>query len=119
MAKIIVIEDESYILENIVELIRLEQHEVTGTDRGDEGLRLIREHKPDLVLLDILMPEINGYEVLEQIREDAAIQHIPVIVISAYADKDSIQKAMKAGANDYLVKPFDDDRLFDAIAAVL
>ena len=82
-------------------------HRPVVAENGRIGLDLIRAEDPDLVLLDIMMPELDGFGVLEQMKEDAALRHLPVIMITAVDELDSVVRCIEAGADDYLVKPFD------------
>jgi adenylate cyclase len=82
-------------------------HRVRTAENGREALELLREDPPDVVLLDIVMPELDGVSVLERIRRDTALQHVPVIMISAVDDTDSVVRCIEMGAEDYLPKPFD------------
>ena len=86
---------------------------------GREALRMIRKKEYDLVLLDIMMPEMNGYQVLERIKEDPLTRSLPVIVISALDDIDSVVKCIELGAEDYLPKPFNPMMLKARISASL
>ncbi|HAN45393.1 MAG TPA: response regulator [Cyanobacteria bacterium UBA8156] len=86
---------------------------------GREALSIVRNEKFDLVLLDIMMPEVDGYEVLQTIKTDEGLRHIPVIMISAMEEIESVMKCMEMGAEDYLTKPFDPVLLQAAIARCL
>jgi len=106
MKTILFVEDE---VDHIVLLqTRLEAagYEFLSATDGEEGLKIALDKKPDLILLDIVMPKMNGYEVLEQVKSDPALRHIPVIVISAVDNLDSVIKCIEMGAEDYLFKPF-------------
>ena len=87
--------------------LKMQGHSVTTAENGRQALALLREHEFDLVLLDIMMPEMDGYQVLEHIRADPELRHIPVVVISAVEDMSSIVRCIELGAADYLFKPFD------------
>ena len=80
---------------------------LTTANDGREALELLRSKKFDLMLLDIMMPEMNGYEVLEQLKADAELRHLPVIMISAVGEVESVVRCIELGAEDYLPKPFD------------
>jgi adenylate cyclase len=82
-------------------------HRVTAADNGETALQLLQEDPPDVVLLDIVMPELDGISVLERIKGDSALQHLPVIMISAIDEVDSVIRCIEMGAEDYLPKPFD------------
>ncbi|HEX4733661.1 MAG TPA: response regulator [Thermoleophilaceae bacterium] len=82
-------------------------HEVLTAEDGLQALEQIRRHRPDIVLLDVLMPELDGFGVLEQVKSDAELRDVPVIMISALEDVDSVIRCIELGAEDYLPKPFD------------
>ena len=94
-------------------------HQVRTASNGVDALQLVREAAFDLVLLDILMPDMDGYEVLSQIKADVRLQHIPVIMISALSEVQSVVRCIEAGAEDYLAKPFDATLLRARIGASL
>lgn len=105
-SKILIVDD---ILENrtlLQEQIAALGHTTILAENGLSGLTKIKTMAPDLVLLDILMPEMNGYEVLEQMKDDSKLHHIPVIMITAVDDIDSVVECIEKGADDYLTKPF-------------
>jgi two-component system sensor histidine kinase/response regulator len=115
MPKILVIEDEQPLLNDIMEMLEYSSYEVSGTGDGSEALEFARQHRPDLILCDIMMPVVDGYEVLKQLRQHPATATIPFIFITAKADRDSMRQGMSMGADDYLTKPFTFDELTSAI----
>jgi CheY-like chemotaxis protein len=92
---------------------------VVEAQDGFEALAQLREKKPDLVLLDLMMPGLSGFEVLEQMQADAELRTIPVIVLSALADPDVISRCAGLGARDYVTKPYDPAELLRRISGVL
>lgn len=102
--KILVVEDESFLLD--LYQIKLEQagFEVVKAGNGNEGVSLARLEQPGLILLDILMPEIDGYEMLAKIKSDPKTKKIPVIIFSNLSQKEEIEKGLKLGASDYIIK---------------
>jgi two-component system sensor histidine kinase/response regulator len=106
MAKILVVEDELPILENILDILELEGHQVLGAHDGRAGLELARQHLPDLIVSDIMMPEMDGYGLLLALREDSATATIPLVFLTAKADRSAMRQGMELGADDYLTKPF-------------
>jgi len=110
-------EDNRYTLTRL--LGREGYTDVTTADDGQQAMARLRERRFDLVLLDIMMPEMNGYEVLEAVRADALLRHIPIIVISAVDQTDSVVRCVQLGADDYLTKPFNSVLLRARIAASL
>jgi DNA-binding NarL/FixJ family response regulator len=119
MKKILVIEDESVLRMNLAKVLRLENFEPLTAANGREGIELARREWPDLILCDILMPELNGWRVLEEIRADPATARIPFIFLTAKGDLPDLRAGMNLGADDYLVKPVPLDDLLAAIEARL
>jgi len=106
MALVLVIEDETPIRDNLKRFLRLEGYDVLEAPNGVIGIAMVRQHQPDLVLCDVMMPKMTGFEVLSLMRQDLACIKTPVIFLTASADKDSIEKGMQLGALDYVTKPF-------------
>lgn len=119
MAKILVIEDERIIRENILELLETEDFEVFGAENGKVGIALALENKPDLIVCDVMMPEIDGYGVLKALREQPSTATIPFIFLTALADKSDTRRGMELGADDYLTKPCTPAQLLAAITTRL
>lgn len=119
MTKILVIEDEEAIRENILELLTAQDFEALGVENGYKGIQAARENKPDLIICDITMPEIDGYGVLQALRTDSATAMIPFIFLTALTDKINTRKGMELGADDYLTKPCRPTELLNAIATRL
>jgi diguanylate cyclase len=119
MAKILVIEDEELVRANLVDLLELEDFEVFAAENGRVGVNLAQQHLPDLVLCDVAMPELDGYAVLEQLRQTPATAGIPLIFLTARATPADFRQGMRLGADDYLTKPFTQIELLDAIATRL
>ena len=115
MTKILVIEDELFVRENIVDLLESEEFEVFSTDNGILAILWAQENSPDLVICDVMMPEINGHEVLAEMRELPTTILTPFIFLTAMADKKDIRHGMELGADDYLTKPFTREELLSAI----
>ena len=109
--KILCVEDEKEIRENIAEILRDEGFEVFEAENGKKGYESFVQNKPDLVVSDIMMPEIDGYSLLKMIREGKSIRNnnIPFIFLSALGQKENIMKGVDLLANDYLIKPVDFD----------
>jgi len=102
--KILIIEDDRFLRELMVRKLKMENFEVVEAEDGADGLKKIKEEKPDLVLLDLILPEMDGFEVLEQKRRDEEIKDIPVIILSNLGQKEEIDRGLQLGAKDYLVK---------------
>ncbi|HEY9876289.1 MAG TPA: response regulator [Candidatus Obscuribacterales bacterium] len=119
MKKILVIEDEKTILRNILELLQEEDFEVISSDNGADGIQMAKEQVPDLILCDVMMPGLDGYEVLKQVRQYPLTATIPFIFLTALSDKAHLRQGMELGADDYLTKPCMPDELLRAIATRL
>ena len=115
MTKVLVIEDERYLLEDITELLQYTDFEVQGANSGSQGLEVASAYAPDLIICDIMMPDLDGYQVLEQIRNNPQMADTPFIFLTAKADRDSMRYGMDMGADDYLTKPFTSAELLTAI----
>lgn len=119
MAKILVIEDEKNILENILELLQLENFEVTGAENGLVGVQLAKQIVPDLIICDVLMPELDGYGVLKALRTEPLTTMIPFIFMTAQTQKPDIQLGADLEPDNYLTKPCTLVDLLSAIAIQL
>ncbi|OHA68324.1 MAG: hypothetical protein A3A27_02675 [Candidatus Wildermuthbacteria bacterium RIFCSPLOWO2_01_FULL_47_18] len=104
MKTILVVEDESALQKAMSDVLTQEGFEVVSALDGEAGLRLAQEKKPNLILLDLILPKMNGFEVLEALKKDATTRSIPVIVLTNLEDMKNIQKAVDLGATTYLVK---------------
>jgi len=104
MKKILFIEDEAAIHKTFSDALSKEDYEITSALDGEIGLRLAKEKKPDLILLDLVLPKMNGFEVLSALKADEATKAIPVIVLTNLEQMEDIQKAIDLGARTYLVK---------------
>lgn len=119
MSKVLIAEDERDIRELITFTLRYHGHEVMAASNGEEALELALKEHPDLVLLDIRMPRMNGYEVCRSIKENEITKHIPVVFISAKGQEAEVKEGLDAGATDYILKPFSPDQLVERVAQVL
>lgn len=119
MTTILAIEDEAKLRANIQEILELEGFDVLTAENGKIGVALAQQHHPDLIICDISMPELDGYDVLVALRQDPTTIEIPFIFLSAKASKADFRKGMSLGADDYLTKPFTPSELREAIFARL
>ncbi|WOD39643.1 response regulator [Nodosilinea sp. E11] len=115
MAKILVIEDEAGVRDSIVDILNAEDFIVDSAANGEEGLRQIHEFKPDMVICDVMMPVLDGFGVLQQIRQDPGLATLPFVFLTAKAERIDFRSGMDLGANDYLTKPFTHDDLLRMI----
>ena len=104
MAKILIIEDDKFLRELIVSKLTKENYRVFEAADGEEGVKKIREEKPDLILLDLILPGIDGFEVLSQMKSDPAVSSIPVIILSNLGQKEDVERGLTLGATDYMIK---------------
>lgn len=118
-SQILVIEDESKVASLIQDALKLEGYQVRVVTEGEKGLEIIARKQPDLVVLDVMLPGIDGWQVLEEIRSNPATSCLPVIVLTAKSHSKSKVFGLKHGADDYVTKPFDPLELAARIEAVL
>lgn len=117
--RVLAIEDESDILEVIQYNLEREGYEVLTSKNGEDGLELIREEHPDLILLDLMLPDLDGLEVCRKIRSDDEIKQIPVIMVTAKDTESEVVLGLGVGADDYITKPFNPKELVARVKAVL
>jgi DNA-binding NarL/FixJ family response regulator len=115
MKKILIIEDEPEMRRNIATLLRFEGYEAVLAEDGKQGIRLARNASPDLILCDVMMPELDGHGLLQELQRDAALARIPFIFLTAKGEKDDLRCGMNLGADDYLTKPVANADLVKAI----
>ncbi len=115
MKRILVIEDNLEVRENIAEILALSHYSVLTAENGKVGVRLAQENNPDLILCDVMMPELDGFGVLHILSQNPVTAQIPFIFLTAKAEKSDFRKGMNLGADDYITKPFDDAELLNAI----
>ncbi|WP_281846735.1 response regulator [Olleya namhaensis] len=115
MKKILIIEDNLHVRENTAEILELANYMVTTAENGRIGIDKAKKEKPDLILCDIMMPELNGYDVLDVLSKQNDTGSIPFVFLTAKTEKSDIRKGMNLGADDYLTKPFNEPELLEAI----
>jgi CheY-like chemotaxis protein len=118
-SRILIIEDSKATSVVLKEVLESEGHTILLAGDGVAGIALVRREKPDLVLLDLLLPKLNGYEVCNTIKRDNATRHIPVLIISTMDSPESVEKAKLCGAKDFIRKPYDLDDLLREIRRLL
>jgi len=117
--KIVLAEDEPQIARLIEFKLKKEGYEVTWKENGEEALEAIKAEKPDLVLLDVMMPVMGGYEVLRRLKEDENLKSIPVVMLTARAQERDVVKGIDLGAEDYITKPFHPAELLARVKRIL
>lgn len=117
--KILIIEDDKFLRELIGQKLLKEGYDIIEAVDGEKGIKSIKDEKPDLILLDLILPGMDGFEVLTKIKEDAGIAQVPVIILSNLGQKDDIEKGLKMGAVDYLIKAhFTPGEIIDKIKVI-
>ena len=119
MTTILAIEDNQSVREEIVDILRFEGYAVMEAENGREGLDRVQQQAPDLILCDLMMPELDGYETLRRLRAEPRVATIPFICLTARAERADVRKAMEIGADDYVIKPFTAEELIAAVRAGL
>ena len=117
--KKIVAVDDSIIVLKLVTKILGEEYDLHAFSTGKRALQFLKKKTPDLIILDIDMPEINGYELLEMIKEIEHLEEVPVIFLTSNNDRNHVVKAVAGGAKDYVVKPIDEEILMEKVQALL
>ena len=101
---ILLVEDDEFLAELYATKLNLEGFNVSLAVDGEKGLKSAKENKPDLILLDIILPKMDGFEVLKEIKKDPALKNVPVILLTNLSQKDEVKRGLDLGANDYLIK---------------
>ena len=115
MKTVLIIEDNLEIRENTTEILELEGFKVISADSGKEGIKAAVQYQPDIVLCDIMMPQMDGYVVLKDLKDNPLTTRIPFVYVTASTEKREVNQAMEMGANGYVRKPFDIKELLDVI----
>jgi CheY-like chemotaxis protein len=119
MARILIAEDEKDIRDLITFLLQFAGHEVVATANGEEAYERAKIEVPDLILMDVRMPKMTGYEACVKMKADENIKHIPVVFLSAKGQDSEVTAGFDAGAVEYLLKPFSPDQLSDKVNSIL
>jgi len=118
--KILIIEDDKFLRDLISQKLLKEGFEISQAADGEEGIKKIKEEASDLILLDLILPGIDGFEVLSQMKSDQKVSSTPVIILSNLGQKEDIEKGMQLGANDFLIKAhFTPGEIIDKIKNIL
>ena len=116
---ILVVDDEPFICRSLTFVLRKDNYKVYEARNGEEALAAIKEHKPDLVFLDVMMPKINGFEVTERVRSDPELAGVKIILLTAKGQESDREVGKTAGANDYMTKPFSPTKILDRTREIL
>ena len=118
MKKILIVEDGEMNRDLLVQLLE-DNYELVEATNGKQGLKMAAEENPDLILLDITLPGMDGYEVTKQIRREESLKETPIIAVTAHAMTGDEEKALAAGCNDYLCKPIEEEELWTKVEKLL
>jgi two-component system alkaline phosphatase synthesis response regulator PhoP len=116
---ILVVDDEPALLRLMAFVLQKQGYEMVTATNGEEALEIVAERHPDLVVLDIMMPRRDGYQVAEEMRATPALADIPIVMLSAKAQEEDIERGIEAGVNTYVTKPFAPEQLTRIVAALL
>ncbi len=119
MAKILIADDEQDIRDLLTFTLKFAGHEVVAASNGEEAVQLAQSEKPELVLLDVRMPKMNGYEACRRIKADPQLKDTPVLFVSAWGQDSEVKAGMDAGAVDYVVKPFEPSQVILKVAQLV
>ena len=119
MAKILIAEDERDIRDLVAFTLRFAGHEVSAAANGEEAVELATQVNPDLILMDVRMPRMTGYEACKVMKANPDLKDIPVVFLTARGQETEIQQGLEAGAEEYLLKPFAPDQLTTRVKAIL
>ena len=119
MSRILIAEDEIGIAENLAALLAAKGHRATIAADGAEALRLARKELPDLLLLDVMLPRMSGHDVCRLLRSDPRTAKLKIVMVTGLGRGGDVEEAFAAGADDYLIKPFDSARLFKKVERML
>ncbi len=117
--KILVVEDEIDIKNLIVYALENKGYDLISTDDGEKAIKLVKENKPNIIILDWMLPSVSGLEVCRTIRRDETTQHIPIIMLTAKSTENDKILGLDSGADDYITKPFSTNELFSRVKAIL
>jgi DNA-binding response OmpR family regulator len=119
MARILIAEDTLHVARLVEYKLTQHGHEVSIAGDGVQALEMAKASPPDLCILDVMMPGMDGYRVLASLRADPLLQHVPVIMLTSLADDSNVVRGLRAGANDYVVKPFSSSELVARVDRLL
>ncbi len=118
MARILIVDDSPTEMYKLASMLEKHGHQVIKAENGADGVAMARQEKPDLVLMDVVMPGLNGFQATRQLTKDSETAHIPVIIVTTKDQETDKVWGIRQGARDYLTKPVDEDTLLKTIAAV-
>jgi len=117
--KILIVDDEPHVIRSLTFVLSKEGYEVSSAENGEDALAKIRQLKPNLVFLDVMMPKKNGYEVCQEIKKDSSMRDIHVIMLTAKGQEADREQGMEAGADEFMTKPFSPIGVLDKVRELL
>ncbi len=117
--RILVVDDEPYVIRSLTFVLKKEGYDVSSVTNGEEALAKVRELKPDLMFLDVMMPKKNGYEVCQEIKNDSGLSDIYIIMLTAKGQEADREKGLGLGANEFMTKPFSPARVVEKVRGLL
>ena len=117
--RVLIVDDEPHIVLSLEFLLQRAGYETTVADDGEQAIELVRSLRPDVVLLDVMMPKRNGYEVCQAVKADPATRNTPIIMLSAKGQETEVLRGLEIGAASYVTKPFGNTEILDAIRAAV
>jgi two-component system alkaline phosphatase synthesis response regulator PhoP len=118
-SKVLVVDDEPFILRSLSFVLQKGKHDVIEARNGEQALEMIRQHHPRLVFLDVMMPKMNGYDVVREVRADESLADVHLVLLTAKGQESDRSQGIEAGANDYMTKPFSPARILEMANEVL
>lgn len=116
---VLVVDDEPFICRSLSFVLRKDNYNVLEARNGEEALAAIRQHKPDLVFLDVMMPKINGFEVTRMVKQDPELMHVKIILLTAKGQDSDRETGRQAGADEYMTKPFSPTKILERARQML
>lgn len=117
--KILVVDDEPNVIRTLMFVLKKEGYDVFSAEDGEEAISMVRESKPDLMFLDVMMPKKNGYEVCQELKGDSGLNDIHIVILSAKGQEADKEKALTLGADEFMTKPFSPVGVVDRVKALL
>lgn len=118
--KVLVVDDDRDLVELLVDVLERDgRFETRAVNNGFEAGMMVKEYRPDLIILDVMLPDINGKDVCVRVRNDKSLEAVKIICVSGMVEEDKIEELRRAGANEFLAKPFETERLIERIGALL
>jgi len=117
--KILVVDDEPHVIKSLTFVLTKEGYDVSSADNGEDAMAKIRQSKPSLVFLDVMMPKKNGYEVCQEVKKDSGLRDIRVIMLTAKGQETDREKGLDVGADEFMTKPFSPMRILDKVKELL